>query len=107
MTQKAMGNVQKLSTIYCCMRESLSHMMKLESDQDGALGVNFLVLPVDVEAAWELVQQSMHTFKHFKVSNQVLSILSTELPLHRSPLGRSFRGRQQLRVIIKRLLMRR
>ena len=68
MTQKAMGNVQKLSIIYCCLRESLNHMMDEESEADEEGGVPFMVLPVDVQAGWDVVQQSMHTLKHFKVS---------------------------------------
>ena len=44
-------------------------MIEEETDQDGATGVNFQVLAVDVQAAWDLVQQSMHTMKHFKVRN--------------------------------------
>jgi tRNA A58 N-methylase Trm61 len=69
MTQKAMANVQKLLMIYCGIRESLADMMEEETDQDGATGVNFQVLAVDVQAAWDLVQHSMHTMKHFKVRN--------------------------------------
>ena len=30
-------------------------------------GVSFKVMPVDVEAAWDVCQMSMHTFKQFKV----------------------------------------
>ena len=46
----------------------MSFMMEGKSLDDGAPGVAFLVLTVDVQAAWDLSQQSMHTLKHFKVT---------------------------------------
>lgn len=67
MTQKVMAIVQKLSTIYCSARESLTFMLSGLTFDDKVPGVDFRVLPVDVEAAWDLAQQSMHTYKHFKV----------------------------------------
>ena len=74
MTQKAMGNVQKLSMIFTAIRESLSVMLEGEKDVLG-LGVGYTVMPIDVQAAWDFLQQSMHTFAHFKVRN----LLSNEI----------------------------
>ena len=74
MTQKAMGNVQKLSMIFTAIRESLAVM--LDGDKDVlSLGVSYTVMPIDVMAAWDILQQSRHTFAHFKVRN----LLSNEL----------------------------
>ena len=67
MTQKIMAMVQKLATIYCCARECMAYMVTgVEIDAESQ-GVHFLLLPVDVEAAWDIAKQSMHTYKHFKV----------------------------------------
>ena len=60
MTQKAITNTQKLSMVYCALREAMTRMY---TGQKGT----FTVMPVDVEAAWDLVKQSMHTYKQFKV----------------------------------------
>ena len=67
MTQKTMAIVQKLATIYCCAREFLSFMMAGKPVDAETPGVAFQLLPVDVEAAWDIAQQSMHTYKNFKV----------------------------------------
>ena len=61
MTQKATTNVQKAAMLYCCLREGMKQMY---TGQKGT----YTVMPEDVEAAWELVQQSMHTYKQFKVT---------------------------------------
>ena len=61
MTMKAMTNVQKVAMLYCCLREAMVRM------NTGEMGT-YTVMPVDVEAAWDLVQQSMHTYKQFKVT---------------------------------------
>lgn len=62
MTQKAITNVQKVSMLYCCLREGMKMMY---TGQKGT----YTVMPVDVEAAWDLIQQSMHTYKQFKVTS--------------------------------------
>ena len=75
MTQKAMGNVQKLSMIFTAIRESLAVMLDGEKDVL-SLGVSYTVMPIDVMAAWDILQQSMHTFAHFKVRNLLLTELT-------------------------------
>ena len=66
MTSKLFTQVQKVSTVYACARETL-HQMFPESEETGTF-TNFTVVKVDVQAAFEIVQMSMNTFKAFKVS---------------------------------------
>ena len=67
MVRKVEANVQKVSMIYCCIRECFSLMNSGEIVNVTNPGVSFKVMPVDVEAAWDVCQMSMHTFKQFKV----------------------------------------
>ena len=72
MTKKAFPNVQKLATVYCCARETLEKLSNPGEAQDEAQddkdpGVAFTVEKVDVEAAFDVMKQSMQTFKSFKV----------------------------------------
>ena len=68
MTKKAFPNVQKLATVYCCARETLEKLSTSDEAQDGEdPGVAFTVQKVDVEAAFDVMKQSMQTFKSFKV----------------------------------------
>ena len=68
MTKKAFPNVQKLATVYCCARETLEKLSTSDEAQDGEdPGVAFTVQKVDVEAAFDVMKQSIQTFKSFKV----------------------------------------
>ena len=63
MTSKIFTQVQKLATIYTCAREVLHQMFP----DCGSTVTSFTVTKVDVQAAFEIVQLSMITFKAFKV----------------------------------------
>lgn len=77
MTKKAYPNVQKLATVLCCARETLELLSSDEAFDEKNPGVAFTVKIVDVEAAYDVIKQSMQTFKSFKVmSIQCLCFMS-------------------------------
>ena len=67
MTKKAFPNLQKLSIIYACSRETMSFLSTDEEPDVKNPVVEFKVTKVDVEAGWEIMMQSMLTYKSFKV----------------------------------------
>ena len=69
MTKKAFPNLQKLAMIMACGRETLDFLALDEVADEKNPKVDFDVKKIDVEAAWDLVQQSMLTYKTFKVDN--------------------------------------
>ena len=63
ISSKAFTQVQKLATVYACARETLYFLF---SEVESSV-VAYTVIPVDVKAAFEIVIQSIETFKSFKV----------------------------------------
>ena len=63
MTKKSVTNLQKVSMILCCARETLQVM-----DTGNKEDVKFQVTEIDVRRAWEVVSTSMKTYQNFKVS---------------------------------------
>ena len=81
-------NIQKTATIYACIRETTDEMFRKEKEEEGeeeedegeekedegeekeneeASDEKFTVTASDVEAAYSFVNQSMITFRCFKV----------------------------------------
>ena len=60
MTKKSVTNLQKLSVVMSCARETTSFLKDKKKCE-------FEVIKEDVEKAWDVVGLSMHTYKNFKV----------------------------------------
>ena len=67
MTKKAFPNLQKPSIIYACSHETMSFLSTDEEPDVKNPVVEFKVTKVDMEAGWEIMMQSMLTYKSFKV----------------------------------------
>ena len=63
LSSKAFTQVQKLATVYACARETLNYLFPDEI----SIPVAYTVIPVDVKAAFDIVKQSIDTYKSFKV----------------------------------------
>ena len=68
MTKKAFPNLQKLAIIMACGRETLEFISTGQQTDEKNPRVQFKVEKIDVEAGWDLIQQSMLTYKSFKVN---------------------------------------
>ena len=67
MTAKAFSNLHKLSLVMCCARETTESLASEEPVNLKEPGVKFTVTVKDVMASWDIVKQSMHVYKSFKV----------------------------------------
>ena len=63
MTSCIVTNLQKVSMILCCARETLQ-VLNTGNKED----VKFQVTEIDVRRAWEVISTSMKTYQNFKVS---------------------------------------
>ena len=81
MTSKALTNLLKLSTIFCCARETFAFLETEEEVNKKDPDVKFEVHLVDVEAAWSVTKLSMHTYKSFKVVES-LCVISKDSNQH-------------------------
>ena len=67
MTAKAFSNLQKLSIVRACARETTELLGLGSKPNPKKPAVNFKVTEGDVVAAWDMVKQSMQVYKSFKV----------------------------------------
>jgi hypothetical protein len=67
MTAKAFSNLQKLSVVRACARETTELLGLGSKPNPKKPEVNFEVTEGDVVAAWDMVKQSMQVYKSFKV----------------------------------------
>ena len=67
MTAKAFSNLQKLSVVRACARETTELLSMGTKPNPKKPEVKFEVTEGDVVAAWDMVKQSMQVYKSFKV----------------------------------------
>ena len=70
MTKKSVTNLQNLSVVMCCARET-TIFLKDKTE------CKFEVVKEDVEKAWDIVGLSMHTYRNFKVKLNIPKAILT------------------------------